>query len=134
MDSLGKLTDMLIAVLLLFFVPVMWGEENMKYVTDRSSAMNCREFLTNICEKGYLGVASYEAFTGKLPTEGGGFEIDISHVKNDETGEAFYTSEILDKVYSEGGYEFENGDEVTVRIHNREVFYCITLPVTGGNK
>lgn len=157
MDSLGNIIDMVIVVLLMFLIPVMWGEGKIRELSEKSKSDYCQEFLTNICEKGYISISAYEAFSGKMQLDGSTV-VEIQHQRNGlfDNGEnrnnyfeneIMYTDEILDELYSKGEYRFDIGDEVTIAVcKNRGStyltglqlmspatgYYSCTLSVTGG--
>lgn len=140
MNSLGDFTDFIIAACILLIVPVVWAlglekRNNLIFVEKMTG-----EFVTNVCEKGYIGKNSYEAYIYGLPSDMGSFKLSLDYLFEDEL---MTEGDILPLIYDKGMFEmekgavlkaqliFDNGMEINTFFTNEKSFICYSHRVTG---
>lgn len=140
MDSMGKITDFVIAVCILFIIPVVWGISVEERLGIFQVEYRTEDFVTNVCEKGFISESALEAYYNVLPSENGGYETDLEYRYMDEL---FTDSEIVRTVYDKGYFEMLQGGDLTVTLKKRTGgklklflndsagFYRISHRVTG---
>ncbi|NLZ80845.1 MAG: hypothetical protein GX913_03465 [Clostridiales bacterium] len=118
-DSFGKIFSILLAVVLMFLVPVQFylqRQENLKQVYIMTETVYLVDAVRN---KGRLTINMYETYLNKIRLLGGLYETDLQHVhlthKSPEERyivqeDSYYTRQITEALYKEGEYLFDLGD------------------------
>lgn len=129
-DNFGKVVSILIAVVLMFIVPVIFymeRQENLKQTYIMTETVYLVDAVRN---KGRLTKDMYETFLDRLRMLGGLYEADLQHIhfthKIPEERyvvqeDSYYTRQITEALYQEGEYIFDLGDffqmEVSLNEH-----------------
>lgn len=154
MESIGKLTDIIVFVCMLFIIPVIWlsgkynglNYENMCNCVDR--------FLINSSESGYINSASYEAFIKQICYSDNHYDIELGYEEPvympdyENTGkngiilmDYHDNYEIESEIINSGIYRFRYGGILTITVKQsiksnnilnaRNGYYRKTLRING---
>ena len=130
-SSLGTIIDMLLVVVVMFLFPVIWMAQKSDYLVNTQAQNATNEFITNVCERGYLDEEMYKAFMTNLSAGGTVYKVDMEHRQTVfepeyeagvftgnvmEYEDEHFTDDILDALYDKGAYLLDKGDTFTVTI------------------
>lgn len=141
-NTVGKMFSVLLAVLLLFMVPLMHMYEQQDKTSRIFVFTETTEFVDAIRNVGHLTPQMYEEFVRKLSATNNHYEIALEHsherldpIYGDPLDPAsfkdqyevhydtYYTKEVMDHLFPIVGigstYEFSQGDYFLVRITNK---------------
>lgn len=155
-DTLMVVIGIFVAVILMFIFPLMSLSERTDDISQTVVQTAASEFVDKVSIAGKIKPSDYEAFAQTIAATGNTYEIEIEVQHLDENpgkkavttsgslvGEnvrySTFTSEILDKMYSENNapkdYELKKGDNIIVTAKNtsrtmaqmlRTTFYKVT--------
>lgn len=124
-DSIGKITAIFLAAVLLFLVPLslyFQRQDNLHQLYVMTETVYLTDAVRNT---GRLTEGMYEEFKHKLESLGNIYEISLRHTRFTyrkpeeaylEQPEHFYTAEILSALYEEGEYRFLKDDFFRVEV------------------
>lgn len=148
-SPLAKLADAVIVVVILFLFPVIWAAQKGDYLSQKKAEKAVHDFVTNVCDRGYIDDTLYQAFMANLSSTGSTYRIEMMHRQNvfepEYSGGTFtgnvmeyasesYTAQILGEIYDgRGAYLFNKGDtfEVTVMLAADGLAQSLTQSTTG---
>lgn len=140
MDSLGKITDIVLVSIVMFLIPFSWGNGEMSVLAQEKQYETVCDYISDLSKKAYISKSSYEAFTERIAgtDEIKGIEIEHRHyVENIEDGrscgfyENFYTDEILKEVYEFGRYDFSQNDIISITLAGKNGYLTKVHTVDG---
>lgn len=129
-EPIGRLVDILAAVVIILIVPLLWFEGKSTEVIGKYADNEVRALKDDICMQGELTGERFEAFTRKISAGCEACEISIEGRRkvwepvydgNVFTGEVcaydcvISFDEILDGIEN-GGFSFERGDRVEISV------------------
>lgn len=141
-DSFGKVLGILIAVVLMFLVPVQFSlqrQENLKQVYIMTETVYLVDAVRN---KGRLTIDMYETYLAKIRLLGGLYQADLHHIhfthKNPKVRymveeDSYYTRQITEILYKEGEYLFDIGDFFQMQVSSIKNKIETPLVYYGGS-
>ncbi len=131
-SPMSKLVSVVIVVAVLFLFPIIWAAQKGDYLSQKKAEKVVYDFVTNVCDRGYIDDTLYEAFMANLSSTGNTYKIEMMHRQNiyepEYSGATFtgnvmeyvseaYTAQILGAVYDgNGAYLMNKGDTFEVSI------------------
>lgn len=124
MDAFGRILEILVTVVLLFFIPVYYTSIQQDLICQSQVRAQTVYFVDAVRNQGYITQNMYELFLKELDLTGQVYDVEISYYKKTETindegeytthyecsyGEEFLTQEIVE--LEKGGFfkaEVEN--------------------------
>lgn len=148
MESFGRVIELLLAVVLLFLVP-------LNYMAQKQDAI-CQTYVTNevtylvdsVRNLGYLTDQMYQVFLKKLDSSNQLYDVELIHYKkmteiipeendiiwNECNYYCTYTDEILSDLYPQSNrddvvnrYIFNQGDYFTIKVSNKNKTFATRL-------
>ena len=134
MDTLGRLVDIIILILICIIVPTMFLSFKYDDLAQRNAEIVVNEFAETVSACGYVTDDMYYDLVSDLSSYGGVYEIDFVHEQEinepEYVGGVFtgnvltyddktYTNEIISSVDTYGAYLMMIGDEFTVTVKKR---------------
>lgn len=128
-DTLGKLIDILVALIVMFIVPVMWQGYEMDKLTQKNVESITEEFCETISSRGYIDRQSINDYQRRLDANGSLYRITLVHSQEiyepEYVGGVFtgnvisgmeesYTAEIYEAIEAKGAYIMDIGDTIKV--------------------
>lgn len=120
-DSLSIIFAFMIALILMFFVPLLdtWEmQDNLSYVVTYAAVT---DFVDNVRNTGYISQEGYNAFLLQLGSTGNTYDVTIEHREFNEDIDAYlntYTNEILSVIDSGRDYNLDKYDYFYVTVKN----------------
>lgn len=120
-DSLSIVFAFIIALILMFFVPLLdtWEmQDNLSYVVTYAAVT---DFVDTVRNSGYISQAAYDTFLIKLATTGNSYDVTMEHREFNEDIDAYlntYTNEILDVIEEGNEYKLDKYDYFYVTVKN----------------
>lgn len=144
MDSFGKIVGVFISVILLFIVPLMYLAQKQDMITQSFVSSKTTEFIDSIKNTGYLSYDMYISYLRQLGATNVVYEVNIVHahktvepIYNEATSSYMidynvhydnrYTQDILVELDRAGGYYFNQGDYISIKVENKSVTYGAKL-------
>ncbi len=130
-NPLGKVVDILVAIIALFFIPFMWVTGKTEQLENNYSRAVIDNFAERIAVNGYMTTEDYEDLVAQLSKTSRRYNIEFKHASatfepeydsGTFTGNVMeymdeaYTDEILSAMDDHGAYLMELGDSFTVSI------------------
>lgn len=122
MDLFGKITAVLLLVILLVCLPVRFINLRQREVTNTYVTKEVTEMVLDILRQGEVTTDSWERFVYRLSETERRFTINISIGKEkvNEREETYmdmeYTESFLETLYDKGTYSFNKGEYVTLTV------------------
>ena len=66
MDSLGKITDIVLVSIVMFLIPFSWGNGEMSVLAQKKQYEAVCDYISDLSKKAYISKSSYEAFTERI--------------------------------------------------------------------
>lgn len=146
---LGTIIDMLLVVIVMFLFPVIWMAQKSDYLVNTQAQNATNEFITNVCERGYLDEEMYKAFMTNLSAGGTVYSVDMEHRQTvfepEYAAGAFtgnvmeyekeqFTDTILETIYDKGAYLLDKGDtfKVTITLAGEGLAQTFTMSLLGA--
>ena len=134
-DSVMTVVAIFLAAILMFIFPLMSTADRGDDVSQQVVQTATTEFVDNIRSTGKITNDKYEAFVQTIASTGNAFDVEMQVEVLDENsnkkttqasptkvGENYsyteYTSQILERIASEGQYKLKEGDIVSVFVKN----------------
>lgn len=112
MDYFGRIMEMLVLVILLFFVPLSYMAAKNEMLCQTYVATETAYFVDSVRNIGFLDLQMYETFVKKLAVTKVPYEIKMSHYKARVREQEELEEEILYLPYYEGAYQEEVLEEI----------------------
>lgn len=129
MEGIGKLTDIIVFVCMLFIIPVIWVSGKYNGLNYKNMCDCVDEFITNSSESGYINSTSYDAFIKKICSSYKHYEIELEYEepvyvpdfensgKNDILIMDYHDNyEIESEIIKDGIYRFRYGGIITITV------------------
>lgn len=123
MKSFSQICEILVTVVLMFFVPVSFFMCEQECLMTNYAQYQVIYFVDSIRNIGYLNQSMYEVFLENLSRTNSVYQVEITVYKRYQTSGdensyllGTYTDDILDIVYKEDRYTMHQGDFISVRI------------------
>ncbi len=145
MNALEKVVGILLAVLLLFVVPMNYLAQKQDAITQSYVTAETTKFVDAIRNNGYLTADMYNEYLRKIDSTNNLYTIKMEHVHQvinplyDEASGSFqdvtstnyyntYQEDILKELFEGSGtYHFSQGDYISVKVVNRNKTYAARL-------
>lgn len=145
MNSFSKIIALLIAVLLLFLVPIFYFAQKQDAVIQNYVMTETASFMDTIRNNGYVTKEMYNSFLKKLDATNLLYKIQMERVHpmvnpvyEEQTGtfmndvtthyQKSYSEDMRKEIYEgKGIYQFQQGDYISVKIVNRTKTYATRL-------
>lgn len=130
-NSLWKLLGIILAVVLIFIVPMVWEYQRQDQMINDYVCNETKAFSQKIQEIGYLDRALYHDFVNRLQLTGTDYQIEMEHLQkrfkaNAAAGDqveayydGYYLTDIIEKMDKGEKYRLRMGDFFFVTIKNR---------------
>lgn len=124
-DSLGRVVGILIAVCLMFFVPILYFGERQETLEQLYLLTETTDFVDTVRLTGTLDQEVYQAYCKKLEGLSGRYEIKMTHQTRrlelvqstlQLIREEYYQEQMLEELNRTGEYFFEEGDFFRVEL------------------
>lgn len=144
-DSLGTVFTIIIAVIVMFFFPMLDSWERQDDLSYMAAYTATVDFVDAVRNTGVLTKEMYESYTAQILGTGNLYDVIVERReylvvpgKEDQTTEIVYlnhySSEIEEELYStKGRYEFNKGDYFYVSIKNRNKTQATMMKETMYN-
>ena len=134
MDYFGRVAELFVTVILLFFVPLSYMSAKSEMLCQTYVTTETTYFVDSVRNIGFLDKQMYETFVKKLAVTNIPYEIKMSHYKakilgTEEEGESeltylpyyqgVYQEEILNEILESEGYFFNRGDFFSVSVQKK---------------
>lgn len=128
MDSLGKVFEILITVILIFIAPIYYFSVKQDMINQTYVTTATTYFVDSTRNIGYMSKEMYETYIKKLNHTSNIYEINITHYEfsleyAEEYSKHYYTKheeDILEQLYSqEERYYFHQGDYLMIQVYNK---------------
>lgn len=131
MDSFGRIAELIITVLLLFFVPLEYMAVKQDAISQTYVTAETSYFVDSVRNLGYVNREMYETFIRKLDCTNNVYDIEMTHHRyklepNEDSYRGHYYSndkgEILNTIYAETEktqYLFHQGDYFLLKVKNK---------------
>lgn len=129
-DSLSIIFAFIVALILMFFVPLLdtWEmQDNLSYVVTYAAVT---DFVDTVRNTGYISEAAYDNFLLRLGTTGNTYDITLEHREFNEDIDAYlntYTNEIINTIESQKVYKLDKYDYFYVTIKNTNKTQAMVL-------
>ena len=135
-NPLGKVIDVIIAIIVLFFVPFIWTTVKTEQVENTYARSVIDNFAEKVAINGYISSDDYEQLVSDLYRVRRKYSIEFCHAATvyepEYSGGVFtgnvmeytdktYTDEIIRKMDTKGAYLMNLGDSFTISIYQRRV-------------
>ena len=136
MDYLGRMAEILVTIVLLFFVPLTYVAVRNDFLCQTYVTTETTYFVNSIRNIGFINKQMYEEFVKKLTITGIPYEISMTHYKNkikeqvivegeEITYLPFYEGvfheDVLHNLLKEEIYFFQKGDFFSVLIKKKGI-------------
>lgn len=133
MNAFHTIIEILLAIVLLFFCPVLFFAEKQDTVIEQKVIAETSYFIDSIRNSGTLTKQMYDQFSKKLSLTGQVYEIELEHYhvvyyanedtiesvdefKGDKRYELHTTKSIMADIYEKEIYTFNQGDYITISL------------------
>ncbi len=135
-NPLGKVVDIIIAIIVMFFVPFIWTMSKSEQVENTYARSVIDNFAEKVAINGYISSDDYEQLVSELCRVNRRYDIELCHTATvyepEYSGGVYtgnvmeyinktYTDEILRKMGNKGAYLMNIGDSFTISIYQRRV-------------
>ena len=151
MDYLGRMAEILVTVVLLFFVPLTYVAVRNDFLSQTYITTETTYFVNSIRNIGFINKQMYEEFVKKLAITGIPYEISMTHYKNKikeqsivEGEEVMYLpfyegvfhEDVLQDLLEKEIYFFQKGDFFSVLIKKKGITWSDRIEnfLTGRNQ
>ena len=151
MDYLGRMVEILVTVVLLFFVPLTYVAVRNDFLSQTYITTETTYFVNSIRNIGFINKQMYEEFVKKLAITGIPYEISMTHYKNKikeqpivEGEEVMYLpfyegvfhEDVLHDLLEKEIYFFQKGDFFSVLIKKKGITWSDRIEnfLTGRNQ
>lgn len=153
MDYLGRIAELLVTVVLLFFVPLSYLSAKNEMLCQTYVTTETNYFVDSVRNIGFVDKQMYETFVKKLSMTHMPYEIRMSHYKyrlKDKSGmeaqqedtiylpyyQGVYHEELLQCILDEELYFFQKGDFFSVSVEKTGLTWGDKLEsfLTGRNR
>ena len=120
-DSLSIMFAMIVALVLMFFVPLVdtWElQDNLSYVVTYAAVT---DFVDTVRNTGYISPDNYNAFLSNLAATGNTYDVTMEHRSFNEDIDAYlntYTNEIVFELDHGNNYKLDKYDYFYVTVKN----------------
>lgn len=124
MDSFGKIIEILVTTVLLFFIPVYYISLRQDAVCQSQVRTETAYFVDAVRNQGYLTRNMYELFLKELDRTGQVYDVELTYYKKiraeNEEGEyeIYYEAVYSDELLSEEKTEFQKGGFFKAEVEN----------------
>ncbi len=124
MDSFGKIMEILVTVVLLFFIPVYYISLRQDAVCQSQVRTETAYFVDSVRNQGYLTRNMYELYLKELDLTGQVYLVELTYYKKvrvqNEDGEygIHYEAVYSDELLAEEQTEFQKGGFFKVEVEN----------------
>lgn len=131
MESFGRIIEILVTMVLIFFIPIQYFAIKQDMISQTYVTTQTTYLVDSVRNIGYLSKEMYETYLRKLQGTNNTYEIKITHYEfvyeeeqEEYTKHSFctYEDDILEEIYDElgnGRYEFHQGDYLMIKVHNK---------------
>ena len=151
MDYLGRMAEILVTIVLLFFVPLTYVAVRNDFLSQTYVTTETTYFVNSIRNIGFINKQMYEEFVKKLAITGIPYEISMTHYKNKikeqpivEGEEVMYLpfyegvfhEDVLQDLLEKEIYFFQKGDFFSVLIKKKGITWSDRIEnfLTGRNQ
>lgn len=120
-DSLSIVFAMIVALILMFFVPLLdtWElQDNLSYVVTYAAVT---DFVDTVRNTGYISPEGYDAFMTTILSTGNTFDVTMEHREFNEDIDVYlntYTNTILETLDAGDNYKLDKYDYFYVTVKN----------------
>lgn len=128
MDSFGKITGILITVILIFIAPIYYFSLKQDMINQTYVTAATTYLIDSTRNIGYMSRDMYEIYLKKLNNTGNTYMINMTHYEfsleyEEEYSKHYYTKyeeDILNQLYTEDKkYYFHQGDYLMIQVYNQ---------------
>ncbi len=129
-DSLSIIFAFIIAIILMFFVPLLdtWElQDNLSYVLTYAAVT---DFVDTVRNTGYISQSAYDAFLLELGATGNTYDVTMEHREFNEDIDAYlntYTNEIVKTIDNDKIYKLDKYDYFYVTVKNTNLTQATVL-------
>ena len=120
MNSLGKIADIFIMILVMFIFPVTWALTRSSIQSGEELAIIARDFMERTDSCKYLDAAFLELCCGKIGNRGD-YHAQVTTIRRADG--------FNERVFNESLEELDSGDVVILRISDRKSTVCSYIKV-----
>lgn len=131
MESLGRVIEILITIVLLFLIPIQYFAIKQDMISQTYVTTQTSYLVDSVRNLGYLNKEMYESYLRKLQATNNVYDIKMTHYQFVYEAEeenyskhyyCTYEDEILNQVYdenTEGRYDLHQGDYLMLKVQNK---------------
>lgn len=121
---MGKLIDLMIALIIMFVLPICWIVLEQRMITRQAIRKRTESQLEQVCKNGFIDLASYRLYVSELHAMGG-YSAEVE-------GEGEASDKLLEELTSKGYFYFDHGELINIRVENKgELIYSSSGMVSG---
>ena len=128
-DAFGKIVAILISVAIMFIAPVVLYSETADNTKNTYVFTTISEFVNEVENTGVISSDRYNMFINMLSNLKSGYNIEITHMKNDYIngeyiGSVIDNDEIIQSLDNESEHRLKKGDFIKVTVKRKEKIVC----------
>lgn len=124
-DSLGRVAAILLAVFLMFVVPLQYAASRMHFMEEMYVQAKTIEFVDAVRNTGKITPAMYERYQREIQTLHSRYELTLEHSidgihQGQQVCQRYYKADIEQKLYEAGeAYGLRIADSIKARVVNQ---------------